>query len=130
MIAVDTNVLLRVLTRDDMRQFEIAMQFLSRHDCRVQTSVVLELEWVLRSVHRYSPSQIADAFAVLFETGGLFIEEPERLEKAVEGLRNGIEFTDAYHLAGAVSCTSFATFDWPLMKRAPRTFDQPPLIHP
>jgi predicted nucleic-acid-binding protein len=130
MIAIDTNVLLRVLTRDDMRQHEIAMDFLSGRDCRVQTTVVLELEWVLRSVHRYTPSQIADAFDVLFTTERLFVEEPERLRRSIQGLRDGLEFTDAYHLAGAIDCDSFATFDRPLIKRARRTFEQPPLIHP
>jgi predicted nucleic-acid-binding protein len=130
MIAIDTNVLVRVLTRDDLRQFEVAMRFLTQNDCRVQTSIVLELEWVLRSVHHYSPTQIADAFEVLFETRGLSIDEPERLGKAVDGLRHGMEFTDAYHLAGAIDCSSFATFDRPLIKRAARVFDQPPLIHP
>jgi predicted nucleic-acid-binding protein len=129
-IAIDTNILVRVLTRDDARQSEAALRFLSQHECRVQTTVVLELEWVLRSVHRYSQSQIADAFGMLLETERLSIEEPERLERAIEGLRNGIEFTDAFHHAGAVGCEAFATFDRPLMNRAPRTFHQPPLIHP
>jgi predicted nucleic-acid-binding protein len=130
MIAIDTNILLRVLTRDDLRQFEAAMRFLSQNDCRVQTTVILELEWVLRSVHRYSQSQIADVFEVLFDTEGLSIEQPDRLELAIKGLRSGIEFTDAYHIAGATDCASFATFDRSLIRRAPRAFDNPPLIHP
>jgi predicted nucleic-acid-binding protein len=130
MIALDTNILVRVLTRDNLDQFRIAMQFLSRNECWVQTSVIHELEWVLRSFYRYSPSQIADALDVLFATKGLLIAEPERLGKAAEGLRNGLDFSDAYHLAGAIDCRSFITFDHTLIKRAPRVFHQPSVTHP
>jgi predicted nucleic-acid-binding protein len=127
-IAVDTNILVRLLTRDQPAQVEPVLSFLEGNACRVQGSVVLELEWVLRSVHRYSRDQIVRAFEVLLGTEGLTVDESDRLAKAVEGLRSGLDFADAYHVAGAHDARAFATFDKHLIKRVSRLFASPPVI--
>jgi predicted nucleic-acid-binding protein len=96
----------------------------------VQTTVVLELEWILRSVYGYTAEQIAKALNVLMETEGLDIEEPLRLQAAVRGLVDGLDFADAYHVAGAFDAIAFATFDQDLFKRASRSFLKPLVIQP
>jgi predicted nucleic-acid-binding protein len=127
---VDTNILVRLLTRDDETQLRKAKLFVAENNCLVQTTVVLELEWILRSVHRYSREQIAKALNMLMETEGLEIEESMRLKSAVRGLADGLDFADSYHLAGATDAAAFATFDRNLAKRASRSFTKPPVIHP
>jgi predicted nucleic-acid-binding protein len=127
---VDTNILVRLLTRDDEAQLGKAKLFVAENDCVVQTTVVLELEWILRSAHRYSREQIAQALSMLMETEGLKIEDPLRLKSAVRGLADGLDFADAYHLAGAVDADAFATFDRDLAKHASRTFARSPVIQP
>jgi predicted nucleic-acid-binding protein len=127
---VDTNILVRLLTRDNEAQLGKAKLFVAENDCVVQTTVVLELEWILRSVHRYSREQIAQALSMLMETEGLEIEDPLRLKSAVRGLADGLDFADAYHLAGAFDADAFATFDRDLAKHASRTFARPPVIQP
>jgi predicted nucleic-acid-binding protein len=127
---VDTNILVRLLTHDDVTQFRKAKLFVAENNCLVQTTVVLELEWILRSVHRYSREQIAKALDMLMETEGLEIEDPVRLKSAVRGLDDGLDFADSYHLAGATDAVAFATFDRDLAKRASRSFTKPPVIHP
>jgi predicted nucleic-acid-binding protein len=127
---VDTNILVRLLTRDDETQLRKAKLFVAENNCLVQTTVVLELEWILRSVHRYSREQIAKALNMLMETEGLEIEDPMRLKSAVSGLADGLDFADSFHLAGAIDAAAFATFDRNLAKRASRSFTKPPVIHP
>jgi predicted nucleic-acid-binding protein len=127
---VDTNILVRLLTHDDVTQLRKAKLFVAENNCLVQTTVVLELEWILRSVHRYSREQIAKALNMLMETEGLEIEDPMRLKSAVRGLADGLDFADSYHLAGATDAVAFVTFDRNLAKRASRSFTKPPVIHP
>jgi predicted nucleic-acid-binding protein len=127
---IDTNILVRLLTHDDVIQLRKAKLFVAENNCLVQTTVVLELEWILRSVHRYSREQIAKALDMLMETEGLEIEDPMRLKSAVRGLADGLDFADSYHLAGATDAAAFATFDRNLAKRAARSFAKPPVIHP
>jgi predicted nucleic-acid-binding protein len=129
-IAVDTNILVRFLTQDDAKQFASSRDFLSGNVCCIQTTVLLELEWVLRSVYSYSAEQICNVLRILLQTDGIEVEEPERLSSALNGFEAGLDFTDAYHLAGAANAAGFATFDRELLKHAARIFPTLLLIHP
>ncbi len=65
MIALDTNVLVRYLARDDLEQFNIANELIN--SCTVDQSgyvcreVMIELVWVLERSYKYSREEIADA---------------------------------------------------------------------
>ena len=48
MRAADTNVLVRLVTRDDKAQCERAIKFFDGHEVYLPKTVLLELEWVLR----------------------------------------------------------------------------------
>ena len=61
MLAVDTNVIVRYLTRDDPEQFARASALIRSEDVFICTTVLLECEWVLRGAYRYSRDRIADA---------------------------------------------------------------------
>ncbi len=128
--AIDTNILVRVLTRDDEAQHRAAAAYIAESGCMVQSTVILETEWVLRSVHRYAPRAIAAAFEALLQTDRIEVEEPARLRTALKALDSGIDFTDAFHLAGAQESEAFATFDDDLRRRAPRGFVKPIVITP
>jgi predicted nucleic-acid-binding protein len=47
-LAIDTNVIIRYLTRDDAEQFAKANALIGAEDVFVCTTVLLETEWVLR----------------------------------------------------------------------------------
>ncbi len=128
--AIDTNLLVRVLTRDDAAQHQAATALIAEAGCLIQSSVLLETEWVLRSVHRYKPTEIAAAFEALLQTDRIEIEEPHRLSMTLQALDAGIDFTDAFHLAGAQEADGFATFDEELRRRAPRRFAKPAVFTP
>jgi predicted nucleic-acid-binding protein len=63
--ALDTNVLVRALVQDDAAQGRRAQACLSAQPVYVPVTVILELEWVLRSRYGYSPKAIADAMEKL-----------------------------------------------------------------
>ena len=129
-IALDTNVLVRFLARDNKKQHDEAARLISQQPCHVQDTVILELEWVLRKTFRYEREQIIAAFDVMADLDSLKLENPARLVSAIDGYRSGLDFADSYHLAGSSDATAFATFDRNLGKRASRSFARPPVIHP
>jgi len=63
MIALDTNVLIRFLVRDDEEQFERAERLIRRaaragEPVFISLLVLLETEWVLRSRYKLSKAEI------------------------------------------------------------------------
>ena len=58
MLAVDTNVVVRYLTGDEVEQFAKAKALIDGEDVFVCTTVLLETEWVLRSLYGYPPAQL------------------------------------------------------------------------
>ena len=60
MTALDTNVLIRVLTNDDAEQSRKATAFIrSQERVYILTTVALEIEWVLRSAYGFDREVIA-----------------------------------------------------------------------
>lgn len=83
MRAIDTNVLVRLLARDDRRQVEAAEQFVSR-GAWISHLVLVETVWVLDSVHERSSGQIATAVDMLLNHDSLTLQEPEVVRAALE----------------------------------------------
>ena len=63
MLAVDTNVIVRYLTRDDAEQFARASVLIQNEDVYVCMTVLLETEWVLRRGYRFSRERVPAALA-------------------------------------------------------------------
>lgn len=117
MIGVDTNVLIRLLTRDDKIQFEKALQLFQQEDIFISKTVFLETEWVLRYAYDFTPTEIADALEKLAGLSKVTTESASQVAQALIGLREGLDFADALHLASANGQVSgFATFDQKLAK--------------
>lgn len=119
-IALDTNVLVRLLVRDDEGQFQAARQLVEAaeaagHDVVLLLGVLLETEWVLRSRYRLDKPSIAATFARLLETGGVSFEHEATVEETlyIWAQNPGADFADCLHSARAVhlGCNRFATFD-------------------
>lgn len=113
MLAVDTNVVVRCLTRDDPRQSPLARDFIDRNDVLVLSTVWVECEWVMRSVYRLAPAAIAALLRDFAALPTVSIERPLTLASALDWFEQGMDFADALHLASAddEDCDAFATFD-------------------
>ncbi len=121
MTAVDTNVLVRVITNDDRAQAARAVAFLRRQDMVfVSKTVLLELEWVLRSAYRIRREDIALALRRLGEVSNAEFEDQAAVSQAISWLSQGMDFADALHLASAGRESDFATFDAALRRKARR----------
>lgn len=111
MRAVDTNILARYYLRDDPAHARIAASLLSRGDIFVPKSVMLELEWVLRSVAGQPANKVADCLAHLIALPGVIIEDLDEVEAALRHYQRGLDFADALHLAASQACSELLTFD-------------------
>jgi len=95
MRAIDTNVLVRLITRDDERQVETAEEFVSK-GAWVSHLVLAETSWVLDSVYDRTPEQIAKAMGMLLDHKQLTIQDQDAVEAALEKFRKnkGVSFSD------------------------------------
>jgi predicted nucleic-acid-binding protein len=110
-LAVDTNVIVRYLTRDDTEQFAKASALISGEDVYVCTTVLLETEWVLRRGYRFSREQVIAALIAFAGLPRVTLEDPSSTAKALDWTRRGMDFADALHLAKAQGCEAFVSFD-------------------
>jgi predicted nucleic-acid-binding protein len=86
MRAVDTNVLIRLVTRDDAKQTATADEFVSK-GAWVSHIVLVEACWVLDCVYHLGPSQIATAIEMLLAHESLTLQEPEVVDAALASYR-------------------------------------------
>ncbi|MGQ0799073.1 MAG: PIN domain-containing protein [Pseudomarimonas sp.] len=106
MPGLDTNVLVRWLVDDDVRQSALVLKVLESMRAGgerlfVPTTVALELEWVLRSRYGFDKSTVLMTFNALLETEELDFQSEQALERALHLFRQGnAEFADCLH-AGA-----------------------------
>lgn len=113
MIAVDANVLLRLIVADDPCQLGIARQFVTTERTFVPITVTLECEWVLRSFYKYRPRDIAVAIEALTRLEQVTFEHVDGVRWALDRLVAGADFADMIHIVqgGVARAAAFATFD-------------------
>ena len=120
MRAIDTNVLVRALVNDNAAQSVRAVALLTRHDIFVPVTVVLELEWVLRSRFAFAPKLVAQAIEKIAALGNVVVGERAAVLAAAARAAQGWDFPDALHHALSHGCEDFSTLDADLVKRAAR----------
>jgi predicted nucleic-acid-binding protein len=117
--AVDTNVLVRLVTRDDARQVAAAERFVDR-GAWVSHLVLAEATWVLVSVYDRKPAGIATAVEMLLNHQHLTVQEPDAVAGALEHFRArpSLGFSDCLVLALARKAghLPLGTFDRQLAK--------------
>ena len=118
MIAVDTNVIVRLLTQDDPIQFKRAYKLFDSQELFLPDTVILETEWVLRYAYEFSPEQINKALARLFGLSNVHLNIPSVVARAIEWHKQGMDFSDAFHLASSQDCQKLTTFDRKFINKA------------
>ncbi len=103
MPGLDTNVLVRWLAEDDGAQVASAQRLFETARARrttffVPVTVMLELEWVLRSRYGFDKSAVLGTFSALLETQELEFQAESAIERALHVYRLGAaEFADCLH---------------------------------
>jgi len=118
-LSLDTNVLVRLLTRDHIEQYNAALGLVATaietgQSVVVLPGVILETEWVLRSRYKLCANEIQKTFSAILETIGVDVHEPQILEEALRMWRDnaGADFADCMHVAASVHLGgTLATFD-------------------
>ena len=111
MKAVDTNLVVRYLTGDDPQQAARARAAIETENVFVSTTVLLESEWVLRSVYGLAREDAATALRTFSGLPSVSVESPSLLIEALDRAEAGMDFADALHLGAAVHCEAMLTFD-------------------
>jgi predicted nucleic-acid-binding protein len=119
MPGLDTNVLVRWMLDDDDRQATRVRRLfeevrLQRSTLFVPSTVMLELEWVLRSRYDLDKPTVLGAFNALLETQELEFEDEPAVERALIFYREGsADFADCLHAGncGSAGRAPMFTFD-------------------
>lgn len=119
MPALDTNVLVRWLVQDDETQAEqvealLRSSIANRRPLFVPCTVILELEWVLRSRYGYAKAAVVQGLDSLLEAKELEIQFEAAIERALYLYRQSrADFADCVHvgLSAASERLPFVTFD-------------------
>lgn len=118
MVAVDTNVLVRFLVRDEPKQASRAADLIGSASIWISKTVLLETEWDLRSLYGFGAAAVAKALEALAGLPTVLIEDEPAVARALGWFKNGLDFADALHLASAGTAEKFATLDRKLAMRS------------
>ncbi|MGO9095268.1 MAG: type II toxin-antitoxin system VapC family toxin [Bryobacteraceae bacterium] len=120
MVAVDTNVLVRLLTGDDPHQAAAARRLLDAGPVWIAKTVLLETSWVLRRSYGFEVSAIRDVFTKLLGLKNVQAEDESGVAAALALTQHGIELADAMHLSSRPPGAVFVSFDRSFVRRAKR----------
>lgn len=123
MLAIDTNLIVRYLTGDHPQQSRKAKALVDSEAVFVSKTVLLEAEWVLRSVFEFTPDVIVQALTDFAGLPNVTLEDAATIAKAFDWTAGGMDFADALHLANAQGSDAFVTFDRGLAKKAKKLSD-------
>ena len=119
MRAVDINVLVRLITRDDARQVAAAERFVER-GAWVSLLVLAEASWVLSAAYERDAVAIGLAVEMLLNHEHLTVQDADAVAAAVEHLRRrpALGFSDCLvlELARKAGHLPLGTFDRTLAK--------------
>ena len=119
MKAVDTNVLVRYLTRDDAKQAAAASKFLDKECSRespayINRIVLCELIWVLSKHYGYSRDQLITPLELILRTAEFVVEDLDAAWRALDLCKRGAcDFADGYLAYTNIDqeCQTTFTFD-------------------
>jgi predicted nucleic-acid-binding protein len=114
MRAVDTNVLVRLVVRDDVNQVRAAEEFIGS-GAWVSHLVLAETAWVLDAVYERSAEQIATALDMLLNHEHLTVQDADVVSAAAENFRGraALGFSDylVLEIARKAGHLPLGTFD-------------------
>ena len=118
MLAVDTNIIVRFITRDDPAAARKARHLIDSEDIFVATTVLLEAAWVLRRLYGFDRPAVLEALASFVGMPRVILEVPARVAAAMQWAMEGMDFADALHLAASEGCEGFVSYDRALKHKA------------
>ena len=96
----------------------------------VPVTVIEELEWVLRGACGMVPEDIAAVFEDMLAVENLTVDRAAAVSQALAWSREGLDFSDALHLAQSGLCSGLVTFDTRFARTARRLGLEPAVSAP
>ncbi len=118
MIAIDTNLLLRLVLDDDPGQQARVNALLKTGQLfTAPATVLLELVWVLQS-RGFSAAHIVHGLTTLLDIPNFKPGDEIAIREALHGYQSGMDFADTLHLALSSKHQQFMTFDKDFRRKA------------
>ena len=112
-ITADTNLLVRMATRDDDKQAALAFRIMSNAQTIIlPLPCILEFVWVLESIYKFSRAEIIAAITVLIDSENV-LTDLAAIETGFHVLRRGGDFADGVIASAGMSmgADAFVSFD-------------------
>ena len=126
MIALDTNVLVRMLVEDDRRQARIIEETIARAEKEsipvlILSEVLVETVWVLESVYQCSREEIVKFLQTLIVTPVFSFVDPQVVRRVIHEYKKGGDFADLLIVNQAMEqqVKTLLSFDKKLQKKFP-----------
>ena len=118
MLAIDTNIIIRFLTRDHEALAQRALEILSGNEVFAPVTVILEAEWVLRYAYELPREDVIRQLRRFCGLQRVTVGAADAVGRALDDAERGFGFADALHLALSEDCEAYATFDNRLANKA------------
>ena len=118
-VTADTNLLVRIAIRDDVKQMQAARTVLEAAEITaITTPALCEFTWVMRHAYKQTPAKIAAGIRVLLASANVAIHRPAA-EAGLAMLEAGGDFADGVIAfeGEALGGETFASFDKEAVKR-------------
>ena len=117
MRAIDTNIIIRLVTQDDQEQLSTALTIIG-FPFLVLPTVILESVWVLQSVYKVDRVALAAKLTEIVGHENANLVSGNAMMWAVERFAMGADFADMLHiaLASEAKASQFSTFDKSITK--------------
>jgi predicted nucleic-acid-binding protein len=119
MIALDTNIVARLIVRDNEAQLQTARTLLLDNSCFISWTVLIELGWVLDAIYGLTRDEIVAGVESLLLMETVAVADEEALRWAIDRFAAGSDWADMLHLASCdPSVEVLASFDRKIGRQA------------
>jgi predicted nucleic-acid-binding protein len=127
-IALDTNLLVRLLLRDDEAQYAKVVGLLNTDDLfTAPVTVFLELVWVLEA-HDCKPQEIEAGLSLLLGLTNFKPPHAQVIRAALAAYAKGVDFADALHVSMSAGDPAFKTLHKRFVRKAAALGLLPPVL--
>jgi predicted nucleic-acid-binding protein len=117
-IAIDTNIIVRFLTKDDAKQYSASRKLFETEEIYISDTVIMETEGVLRFAYEFESIEICNAFRKLFGLPNIKLSNEFIIAQVINWHEQGLDFADAFHLALSQNIPALKTFDDKFIKKS------------
>jgi predicted nucleic-acid-binding protein len=117
-IAVDTNLIVRLVVMDDNHQLQMARDVFEAQPIFIAAIALLETIWVLTRKYGYPRDVVLQSLDAVFALGTVTLENEPLTRWALDRFARGADLGDMLLLVAAREQDGFVTFDTGIARRA------------